>query len=198
MPWQLWHVGSDDEHFAFGAPNHSPDVRISFLNPYVIPASLLAVAKGSAFNIHHAPPTHPGRNPQHFAFYKGAISTVATLHRMSNAVEARAIIDVSEEPLDRSLGVMRFIEEAELLSIALLLKHLNRLLEGSVRPQTGRQWRSGARTTRKQVLEMYWTDASMDAAEVQRRIESFFNPASRSISMDVHGHRFVYEPEGDD
>jgi methionyl-tRNA formyltransferase len=196
--WQIWHVGSDNERLAFEAPNHSPGVRIPFLNPYVIPAPLLAVAKGRAFNVHSALPTHLGRDPQYFAFYKGATSTGATLYRMSNAVEAGAIIDVSEEPLNRSLGVMRFIEEAELLSIALLLKHLNGILEESVHPQTRRQSRSGAHTTRKQFLEMYGIDASMDAAEVLPRIESFFNPAFRSISMDVHGHRFVYEPEGDD
>jgi methionyl-tRNA formyltransferase len=194
VDWRLFHIESPADRSAFENQIHSPDVVISFLNPYVIPAALLDQVGGRAFNVHPALPEYPGRDPEHFAFYDGATTTGATLHRMDTAVDSGEIIDIRERSLDRAAGVMRFVKDSELLSIDLLIGNLPEILNGTVKSLTTRTWRPGLRSTRKQFLEMCRIDPSMAQEEVDRRIASFFNPNYRSIYLELHGHRFVYEP----
>lgn len=194
VQWRLFQIGSAKERSQFEAHQHHPSALISFLNPYIIPSTLLTQAAGRAFNVHPALPGYPGRDPQHFAFYDGATSTGATLHRMSDRVDAGEIIDVREQSMDRAQGVMSFVEEAERLAIELLLEHLPAILANTVTPQTKRRWRDGKRTTRQQFIEMCLLDSSMNTGEIHRRIDAFFNPSFRSITMDYHGHRFLYDP----
>ena len=193
--WHLWQIETPDERTAFECREHHPDVIISFLNPYVVPSRLLNQTHGRAFNVHPALPDHPGRDPQHFAFYEGATSTGATLHRMDASVDSGEIIAVLEVPIDRALGVLSFIEQSERSSIDLLLNTVPAILDDSVSPATGLAWRPEAKTTRKQFLDMCRIDPDMTADEVARRIESFFNPSYRSVYVELHGFRFVYEPD---
>jgi methionyl-tRNA formyltransferase len=192
--WQLHHIETASERSSFEEQIHSPDILVSFLNPYVIPETLLTQVQGRAFNVHPALPDYPGRDPEHFAFYQGATTTGATLHVMTASVDAGTIIDVLEAPVDRAQGVMRFIAESERLSIELLLKTLPAILNNTVQPVSGHRWRPGPPTTRKMFLEMCRLDATMSPEEITKRIDAFFNPEYRSITLEHHGHRFVYEP----
>lgn len=193
--WGLFHIETPAERDSFEAANHAPDVIISFLNPYIIPNNLLKQAAGRAFNVHPALPEYPGRDPEHFAFYEGASTAGATLHQMTAAVDSGLVLDVAEEPVDRTEGVMRFIDVSERLAIQLLMAKLPAILDGTIARTTSRDWRPGPPSSRKRFLEMCRIDPSMDQAEVSRRINSFFNPAYRSVFIELHGFRFVYEPD---
>lgn len=167
---------------------------LSFLNPFVIPASYLASSEGRCFNVHPATPDFPGRDPQHWAFYEGATEAGATLHRMDESVDSGEIVDVMTAPSPRSDGVMRHIERSEVLATQLLLRHLPALLADGVKPTADRQWRTQARRTRADFLRMCRLSPDLPADEIRRRIDAFYNPAHRSIHIDLHGYRFVYEP----
>ena len=192
--WFLYTIESKAESASFESGAHSPDLIVSFLNPYIIPKSLLDQVRGRAFNVHPATPDYPGRDPQHFAFYEGASVVGATLHRMDESVDSGEILDVLERSVDRSRGIMNYIEFSERLSTAILVKNLPAMLEGSLRPLVHESWHSHARHTRKDFLGMCRIDPGMDREEVKRRIEAFFNPAYRSVYVEVQGYRFVYDP----
>lgn len=193
--WCLFHIESPSEQAAFNEQTHTPDIVLSFLNPFVIPSVVLTHSGGRAFNVHPALPDYPGRDPQHFAFYEGATSTGATLHRMESSVDSGEILDVIEAPTDRSFGVMHFINESERLSLEILSKNLPAIIAGTIRRVVQQQWRDSAKSTRKMFMEMCRIEPDMNREEVARRIESFFNPSHRSIYIDLHGYRFIYEPD---
>ena len=195
--WRIFTIESEEERRAFEARAHSPEVVISFLNPYIIPPDLLAHAGARAYNVHPATPDNPGRDPQHFAFYEGSSVVGATLHRMESSVDSGEIIDVLEEAQDRRLGVMRFVERSEELSIDLLLKRLPDMLVEPGPPANGRRWRMEAKRSRKDFLDMCTIDPSMDETEVARRIEAFYNPDYESVHAEIGGRRFVYRPKAE-
>jgi methionyl-tRNA formyltransferase len=194
--WRLLTIETGDDKAMLDvlAP-HAPDLLLSFLNPYVVPEALLEGVNGRAFNVHPATPRNPGRDPQNFAFYEGATTAGATLHRMITRVDSGDIIDVLEAPVDRDAGVMRHIEMSEHLSIALMAKHLPALVDGTIRPAGQWCWRERARRTRGDFLRMCTLSPSLPAAEVHRRIAAFFNPAHRTVAVELHGLRFVYDPD---
>ena len=196
--WAMFVIESKEEKRAFEAQEHNPDVIISFLNPYIIPPALLACVGTRAFNVHPATPDNPGRDPQHFAFYEGSALVGATVHRMETSIDSGEIVDVLEETQDRRLGVMRFVERSEQLSIDLLLKHLPGMLVEPGPPANGRRWRMAAKRTRKDFLDMCAIDSRMDEREVVRRIEAFYHPDYESVYVEIHGHRFVYRPTAEE
>ena len=54
---------------------------------------------GRAYNIHPSTPRHPGSDPQHWTIYDGTFVAGATLHMMSQNVDAGKILDVIEKNL---------------------------------------------------------------------------------------------------
>ena len=196
-PLHTWHqyiISTMEEQERFMAATHAPDLLISFLNPFILPASLLEGVGGRAFNVHPASPDYPGRDPQHFAFYEGSLTAGATLHQMEASVDSGMIVDVIEQPIDREQGVMHFIEKSNHLSIVLLLRNMAALLENTAVPAPEYAWRSSAKRSRRDFLNMCQIAPSMSEEEVSRRIEAFFNPAYRNLHIDLYGYRFVYDP----
>ena len=193
--WSFFTLETEDERAHFEGERHSPDVIISFLNPYIVQSDLLEQVRGRAFNIHPATPEYPGRDPQHFAFYNGTSVTGATLHRMEPSPDSGEILDVLELVADRTKGVTNFIRRSEHASLVVLMRNLPKLIDDSITPVVDKQWCSKSRTTRRDFLGMCRIAPSMPEDEVRRRIEAFFNPEYRSIHVDIHGYRFVYDPK---
>jgi hypothetical protein len=193
--WRLHVLDTDAKRKAFEGKQHSPDLILSYLSPYIVPEQFLADANWNAFNVHPSTPDYPGRDSVHFAFYEKCTTAGATLHRMDEIVDHGEIIDVIEEEIDRTLGVMHMDETCLNLSLGLLLKNLPDLLAATVCPRGTWQWGRPART-REEFLRMCRLDPTLPEPELQRRIAAFFNPKYRSLHMDVHGYCFVYEPNG--
>lgn len=192
--WRLFRLVTKAERVSFEADRHSPQLIVSFLNPYILPGKILDGVEGRAYNIHPATPDYPGRDPQHFAFYDGSSTAGATLHRMEQSVDSGEILDVAEKELDRAKGVDYFIEQSQLLSIVLLLRNLPALLDDTVKAAGRYRWRMEQKRSRNDFLKMCKIEPDMDAEEIRRRIEAFSNPAYRNIYVDINGYRFKYEP----
>ena len=120
------------------------------------------------------------------------------MHRMDVKVDNGEILDVLEESVDRSKGVVLFLERSELLSLAILLKNLDGLLYGGLLPMKNRPWRSQAKRSRKDFLVMCEITLSMSPDEIRRRIDAFSHPGYRNLYITIQGYRFIYDQEYQD
>lgn len=78
----------------------APDVIFSFYYRSMIPAALLALAPGGAFNMHGSLlPKYRGRVPVNWAVLHGETETGATLHAMEARPDAGFIVDQTTVPI---------------------------------------------------------------------------------------------------
>jgi methionyl-tRNA formyltransferase len=193
--WLHLTIENSDEGHAYEFSDPYPDLIISFLNPYIIPAWLLDRPALGAFNVHPAGPKYPGRDPQHFAFYDGVETAAATLHRMTAKVDSGEIIDIAEAPIDRDKGVMEAINASEHLALLVLFRNLPGMAAGHTEPRFETHWHIENKRARHDFLRMCRIEPNMPAEEVRRRITAFFNPHYRSLNTVIGGTRFVYDPD---
>jgi hypothetical protein len=67
---------------------------IAFCTPTIVPAEMLNLLDGRAYNFHPGPPTYPGRHPASFAIYEGATRFGATVNEMVARVDSGPIVGV--------------------------------------------------------------------------------------------------------
>ena len=195
VDWRKLTLDTKDKQAAFEAEEHAPDLILSFLNPYIVPGRYLEAVGGRAYNVHPSPPAYPGNDPQHFAVYDGVYVAGATLHVMLPQVDAGPICAVAERPLDPSAGLTGVREVSAALSLSVLLENLPRLVDGTIEP-SGHEWRLENKRSRADFLEMCRIEPGIDADELRRRIEAFYQPTYRNKPyVELHGMRFVYDPE---
>ena len=70
-------------------------VLAAFGTGVIVPPDLLA-RYDRAYNFHAAPPAYPGRDPHHWAAYDWATVYGATVHIMTERVDAGPIVGVAE------------------------------------------------------------------------------------------------------
>lgn len=96
----------------------APQFVFSFYFRKMIPASILAIPKGGAFNMHGSLlPAFRGRSPINWAILKGATRTGASLHEMTVKPDAGDLIDQEGFPIgpdDDVLTVARNVGDAAL------------------------------------------------------------------------------------
>ena len=89
-----------DPALAQAVRDAAPDVIFSFYYRSMIPAALLAVAPGGAFNMHGSLlPKYRGRVPVNWAVLHGETETGATLHAMEAKPDAGFIVDQTSVPI---------------------------------------------------------------------------------------------------
>lgn len=133
----------------------APDLLFSFYYRHMLPASLLALPRLGAFNMHGSLlPKYRGRVPVNWAVLKGETKTGVTLHEMAEKPDAGDIIAQTEVPIlpdDTAFEVFRKLTVAAELTLWHTLPALvagnperwpNRLEEGSYfggrKPEDGR------------------------------------------------------------
>lgn len=99
-----------------------PDFLFSFYFRKMIPASVLALARRGALNMHGSLlPAFRGRSPVNWAILKGASETGASLHYMTEKPDAGDLVDqerVAIGPDDDILTVSRRVSDAAALVLA--------------------------------------------------------------------------------
>lgn len=75
------------------------DLLVSYLSPWVVPASLLARASTAAINFHPGSPHYPGIGCTNFALYEEATEFGVTCHHMLPAVDTGRLIDHATFPV---------------------------------------------------------------------------------------------------
>jgi hypothetical protein len=113
---------------------------------------------------------------------------------MEPTVDCGAICDVWERPLDPAAGVVRLRELSLHLSVGVLFADIAGMIDGSLRPN-GRIWNAANKHSRADFLAMCRIDPGIDGPELERRLGAFYHPGYRNQPfVEIHGHRFVYEP----
>jgi methionyl-tRNA formyltransferase len=110
----------------------APDFIFSFYYRRMLPASLLALARRGAFNMHGSLlPKHRGRAPVNWAILLGDTETGATLHEMVAKPDAGRIVDQQAVPIgpdDTAAEVFGRVTDA---AETVLRRSLPRLLDGT-------------------------------------------------------------------
>lgn len=200
LPGRDWrHHVMDDPAKAelLRAEGLAPGVIISFLNPFVVPASMLEGAV-AAYNVHPATPRYPGRDSQHFATYDGYRVAGATLHRMKASVDSGEILDVIEQPLGPEDGLARLDELCNHLAVAVLMRNLADLADGAMAPRGRWEWSAANKRGRADFIRMSRLDPSMSPEEIDRRLAAFHVDGYRNkVHVEIGGRYFVYDSRFD-
>ncbi|MBB4265887.1 formyltransferase family protein [Roseospira visakhapatnamensis] len=163
---------------------------LSVCSPVIVPARVLAVLPGPAYNLHPGPPAYPGLFPAVFALYEGATTFGATLHEMAAAVDAGAIVATSEIDIPPDMDRLGL----ETLSRRLVTHLLRQCAPALARvdaplPSLGVPWR---KPTRRQAdfEALCRLPEDVDAAEFQRRLRAVGEGPRHALRLPRFGRWF--------
>lgn len=163
----------------------------------IVHKDILARPGVTAINVHAASPAYPGRDPHHFAVYDGVSRYGATMHFMTDRVDAGPIIDVDEFPVTPEMGPKDLLDQANEASRR-LIERLFIMVKcgglGSVRPSQTLTW-CGQKRTRKDFQALCRITPAMSEAEFRRRLKAVAMPGHRNLTIELHGYLFRIEEE---
>lgn len=130
LPW----IHGDDPkapELAVAVAAARPDLIFSFYYRAMLPAPLLALAPGGAFNLHGSLlPQFRGRAPTNWAVLMGATETGATLHAMVDKPDAGFIVDRSAVPILPDDTAAQVFDKVTVAAEQVLWRSLPALLAG--------------------------------------------------------------------
>ncbi|MDQ2736266.1 MAG: formyltransferase [Pseudomonadota bacterium] len=110
----------------------APDFLFSFYYRSMLPASLLAVARRGAFNLHGSLlPRYRGRAPVNWAILRGERETGATLHVMDERPDHGAIVDQCAVPILVDDTARQVFDKVTVAAEIVLARALPGLLDGT-------------------------------------------------------------------
>ena len=175
---------------AFSIPH---DLLLSFGTGVIVPSRILEMPSLLALNVHAAPPQYPGRDPHHFAAYDGAKQYGATLHYMTQSVDAGPIVDVELFDVPGQLTPAELLAHANDAGWLLIERFFRRFAErGAPEPMHGQTW-GPRKTTRRMFKELCRIDPDMRREEFERRLRAAAMPGYRNLYLEIHGYRFKIE-----
>ena len=171
----------------------SKDLLLSFGTSVIVPSGILRTPGLLAINVHAASPGYPGRDPHHFAIYDGVTRYGATMHYMTEAVDAGAIIDTEYFDVPPDITPSGLLDLANKAGWKLIRRFFERCREhGAPKPVESLEW--GVRkSTRKMFMDLCQIDPSMPKEEVDRRYRATTMPGYRNLQINLHGYRFRIE-----
>jgi methionyl-tRNA formyltransferase len=186
-------LGRHADPFPEAAASWQGDLIVSYLSRWIVPAAVLEMAARAAINFHPAPPEYRGIGCTNFALYEGAPDYGATCHHMTPVVDGGAIIDVQRLPILETDDVASLLARTYDHQFALFREVMDRLFRGEPLPRSAE--RCGAHLyTRTELDALATLTTEMSADEVRRRVRATTFGAWRP-TLDLHGLRFVYQPD---
>ncbi len=170
----LWHQGqpSDPAPESFNLP--SLKLVISFLSPWIVPASVLEKAE-LAINFHPGSCDYPGTGCYNFALYEGAEKFGAVCHHMLPRVDTGAVIAETLFPVFPHDTVETLKLRTMVTMLEMLHVQLARYASGEPFAHHHRQWTRPA-FTRRQLNALCEITENMPPQEKQRRIRATTYP----------------------
>jgi methionyl-tRNA formyltransferase len=163
---------------------------VSFGTGVVVPKALIDSLGQRAYNVHAASPEFPGRDPHHFAIYQGAKRYGATLHVMTDQVDAGPIIaiEMSDVPLDcRPSQLLHLANEA---GFRLIETYAGAIISGHILPVLdGIAWGPITRR-RKDFFEHCRISPEITSTEFLRRYNAFDGETHDNLWVEIQGWTF--------
>lgn len=164
-------------------PEEPVSLLISYLSPWIIPASWLERVQGPCLNFHPGSPDYPGIGCTNFALYEGATWYGATCHQMEPRVDTGAIVRQTRFLVHEGETVLSLTRRSYLALAGLFYQMMDDVLCGRPLPQSGTKW-SRRPFTRADLQRLCQLTPEMDQAEVQRRIRATTYPGTPCASYE--------------
>ncbi|WP_407169275.1 formyltransferase family protein [Bradyrhizobium sp. ORS 111] len=168
------------------------DARLlAFTTGVIVPRTTLAALGHGAYNFHPGPPQYPGWAPAHFALYDQARMFGVTAHVMAERVDCGPIVGVEFFIIPDKIGV-RGLEQMAYVRLAHLFWRMSRDFACDPSPPNALPvtW-CGVKSTRRMYREMCDLPATINAAELARRIRAFHDDfRGIPLTYSLHGIRF--------
>jgi methionyl-tRNA formyltransferase len=167
------------------------DYLISYLCPWVIPASLLNNLSKGAINFHPGPPQYPGSGCTNFAIYHEVEEYGATCHYMAEQVDSGSIIAVRRFPVFPEDSVYSVTQHCYAFMLSLFIEIMSLIKKGTNLPTSDEQWSRKAYRL-KDFHALRKVTPEMDEKEIRRRIRAATYPGYEGAYLEVAGAKFVF------
>ena len=189
-------VGRRGDPLPNQAQNWHGDMIVSYLSPWIIPASILGNASVAAVNFHPGPPEYPGIGCTNFAIYREEKVFGVTCHHMDATVDTGPIVAVRRFPLLSTDSVYSLTQRCYAEILALSYDVFGRLALGQQLPKCDEKW-ARKPYRRSELNALCKIDPDMDVHEVRRRVRATTFPGAPGAYVDIAGIRFKYLPDSD-
>ena len=147
------------------------------------------------YNIHSASPEYPGRDPHHFAIYFGAKTYGATLHILTESVDAGDIIEVIDFAVHADDTPYTLLDKADKAALKLVERTLLSCKKGltlGLKKNKSVQW--GPRKFKRADFTSYCQILpNITQQELERRIKAFYHPVYKNLYLVLHGKKFFID-----
>jgi hypothetical protein len=163
---------------------------ISFGTSVIVPASLLTRLVKPAYNLHAASPEFPGRDPHHFAIYRGAKTYGATLHLMTARVDDGLIVAVEMFPVAPDATPASLLIEANQAAMRLIERCGKQLLDSHPLPALSDVKWGPIKMRRTDFLGLCQLDLLISSEEFARRRHACETESYANLTLELHGQLF--------
>jgi methionyl-tRNA formyltransferase len=166
---------------------------LAFSTPVIVPPGILAALGYGAYNFHPGPPQYPGWAPAHFALYERATEFGATVHVMTERVDAGPIIDAVLFPIPRDITVLG-LEGLAYAHLARLFWRLSKPLTTEIGPLPAQPLQWGPKKNSRRAYRAI-CDIPLDISkeELERRMRVFGgNHFGMAPTINLHGVAFAW------
>lgn len=166
------------------------DYIISFLSPWIVPASTLGRARRGALNLHPAPPEYPGIGCYNFALYDNAVNYGVTCHHMAPRVDTGPIIKVARCPVFATDTVASLKDRSMAHLLILFYEVASMVMRGETLPSSSESW-TRRPYTRAELDALCRITPEMSRDEVLRRVRATAFPGQPGPYVDLAGLTFT-------
>lgn len=167
-------------------------VLFSFGAGVVVPERALALCR-AAYNVHAASPDFPGRDPHHFAVWRGATTYGATLHVMTPAVDQGPIVAVERFPVGPDATPDSLLAAANEAGMRLVERYGAAAAAAALAPDPGLVW-SGPVARRRDFERMATVSPLADEADFDRRRRAVAREGYDNLRIRLFGETFLLRP----
>jgi len=162
---------------------------VSFLSPWIVPASALEACAGPAVNFHPAPPEYPGIGCYNFALYDAAPLYGATCHHMSPVPDTGRLVAVRRFPM-YPVDTVSLLKERTMVHLLALFYEIAALLaQDAPLPECPETW-ARKPYLRRELDELGRVTPDMHPDEIRRRVAAMRFPGAPGAFLELAGVRF--------
>lgn len=171
-----------------------PDLLVSYLSPWIVPARVLRRTKCWNINFHPGPPQYPGIGCFNFALYNGEKSYGATAHLMARRVDSGKILGVKRFGVRSSEDVRSLSARTYRAMHELFLEVMGTIAKKGTVPASRERW-TRRPYKRKQLEALCRVPLSADRKEVLRKVRAAYYPGMPGPYVQLGGVKFEYNPD---
>jgi len=167
---------------------------VSYISPWIIPASLLRKAKICAINFHPGPPEYPGIGCTNFALYNDEKEFGVTAHIMESKVDSGKIMAVKRFPILENDDIYSLTQKCYVNILSLFCEVMKVIMNTKKLPACNEKWKRRP-YTRKELNDLCMITMDMNKREVERRIRALAYPNMPGPHIELFGYQFEYNPK---